>query len=144
MNDEILIEEGIVISSQNGFAEISLTKSEYCEDCGAKIICKPQSNSNQTLKVIDPYGALPGDIVKISIKGKALVKTSIVLYGIPLFILIIVIFLANLFWGDIKYSNLYSFLASVSFTIIYYLIIFFFKISQQTPILPEIISLYRK
>lgn len=144
MNDEILVEEGVVISSQNGFAEISLIKSEYCEDCSAKIICKPVGEKNQTIKVTDPYGALPGDVVKISIKGAALVKTSLLLYAVPLAILIFGIFLSKYFYSASNLSDLYSFLTGIALIIIYYLVIFFFKISQQTPILPEIISLYRK
>jgi DNA-directed RNA polymerase subunit RPC12/RpoP len=42
MSSELLVEEGKVISAGKGFAEISLTKSNLCQECSAKILCKQE------------------------------------------------------------------------------------------------------
>jgi sigma-E factor negative regulatory protein RseC len=140
MNTEMLVEEGIVVSSQNGFAEVSVTKSEHCEECSAKIICKPSNKDSQLVKVIDPFNTHPGDKVKIAIKGTMLLKSSFKIYGIPLILLLASIFLSNTFLNSTQYKDLYSFLIGIIITTGYYVVIFLSKNSNQKLILPTIIS----
>jgi sigma-E factor negative regulatory protein RseC len=143
MNTEMLVEEGIVVSSKNGFAEISITKSGHCEECSAKIICKPSSKDSQLVKVVDPFGTNPGDKVKIAVKGTVLLLSSFKIYGIPLILLLVSIFLSNVLLDDSKYKDLYSFLIGIIVTVGYYIVIFLSKNSSQKLILPTIISCSR-
>ncbi len=144
MNSEMLIEEGVVVSSENGFAEISVTKSEHCEECSAKIICKPRNKDLQLVKVADPFGTSPGDKVKIAVKGTVLLKSSFKIYGIPLILLLISVFLSNAFLDYSRYKDLYSFLLGILVTLGYYVGIFLSKNSYQKLILPTIISYSRE
>ncbi|MFH1526476.1 MAG: hypothetical protein ABIG69_07460 [Bacteroidota bacterium] len=41
MVEEEIIEEGLVIKSENGIAEIQLRETKECEECTAKLFCKP-------------------------------------------------------------------------------------------------------
>ena len=144
MHDEILIEEGIVVSVENGFAEISLLKNENCNDCSAKIICKPQNGSKQLLKVEDPYGTRPGDIVKISIRGSDILKSSLMLYGIPLVILVASVLILSKLLESTRFIEFYSFIAGIIVTFFYYLIFIYLKSFRKKQIVPQIISMTRK
>ena len=143
MYDEVLIEEGIVISTEKGFAEISLIKNQNCSDCSAKIICKPGGGESQIIKVSDPYGTNIGDIVKISIKGTAILKSTFLLYGLPLLLLLASIFIMNIFFEGIHLIELFSFITGIIITSFYYLIFFYLKPSRKKLIVPEIISFTR-
>ena len=88
MYNEELIEEGIVKESKNGIATIVISKSDYCEECSAKLYCKPGSSDDRSLIVKDPLGVTPGDKVRISIQGSKILTVSFLLYGIPLLLLI--------------------------------------------------------
>ncbi|HQF41400.1 MAG TPA: SoxR reducing system RseC family protein, partial [Ignavibacteriaceae bacterium] len=84
MFKEELYEEGIVKESKNGFATVIITGSDHCEECTAKLYCKPGNSNERSLIVSDPYGAKSGDKVRVSIKGSKLISASFLLYGIPL------------------------------------------------------------
>jgi len=91
MYTEELVEEGIVTEAANGVATIAVINSESCEECSAKIFCHTENNvRNVTAK--DPYGVKAGDKVQISIKGRNVVAASFLLYGLPLVLLIVGIF----------------------------------------------------
>lgn len=129
MNEELL-EEGIVLKSGGGIAEIALKENAACEECSAKLFCGPQNNKLKTLTVSDPFGTHPGDEVKISVKGKEVLKVSVLLYGMPLVLILAGILIGmNLFEGY-KYSELYAFIIGLLFTGFYF-IFFFFKISKN-------------
>ncbi len=140
MSSELLVEEGKVISAGKGFAEISLTKSNLCQECSAKILCKTGKDDLKTIKVIDPLGVTAGDNVKIAITGSSLLKSSFILYGLPLIILVASIMLSTILLDGIDNLELYSFVIGISLTAIYYLLGFFALISFQKTILPKIIS----
>ena len=143
MNSEELIEEGIVISSSAGLAKITLTKSDHCEECSAKIICKPKSGDQKLLTVNDPYGTKPGDVVKISVLGSEILKISFLLYGFPLFLLLIPIFVISNSYPNLKNVELISFSIGVLLVAVYYLIVFLIKKNSAKSKLPKIISYSR-
>lgn len=134
---ELLIEEGIVIATENGFADIEIMDSGNCEKCSAKIICNPSDSERRRIKAIDPYNVDVGDFVKISIEGFQLVKASFLLYGMPLIILIasLLTFL-NYFMMD----ELIAFLLSMGLTAIYFFIVYSFREYVSPEKLPKIIS----
>ena len=143
MNEE-LFEEGIVIKSGGGVAEIALKENDACEECSAKIFCSPKENKIRTLKVGDPFGTSPGDEVKISVKGKDVLKASVLLYGVPLVLILTgIIFGMSLFEGNL-YKELYSFMSGLTLTALYFLI-FFIKTSKtkENKILSKIVSFHR-
>jgi len=121
MHKEEIIEEGIVLRSNDGIAEVALATGDSCEECTAKIFCKPQDDTNKVLTAVDPYSTSPGDRVRISIEGKTLFSISVLIYGIPLLLLIVgVVIGLNLFKGS-SLSELYSFLFSLGLIGIYFL-----------------------
>lgn len=126
MYSEELIEEGIVKESKDGFATIVIPTSSNCEECSAKLYCKPTADKERTVTVEDPFGLKAGDFVVVSVSGNKIFQTSFVLYGLPLLILIFGLFLGmKLFDSQTEvFSTLFSFLLLA----IYYLVIkFLFK-----------------
>lgn len=138
MSPEILVEEGIVITASNGFAEVALNKTENCEECSAKIICKPRDQQTNLLRVSDPLGASPGDFVRIEFEGKSLLKTSFLLYGLPLLLLLTGIFSGTQLFAGMHYSELYSFLLGAGLMALYYLLKFV-RSGDKPLIVPKIV-----
>ena len=118
--DEQLIEQGIVLKSENGFTEIELLANENCEECSAKLFCKPKEDSSRILKVNNSLGIAKGDKVSISISGKSLLNASIKIYLYPLLLLISSIFLGMIFFTNSKQPELYSLLVGLALVVIYY------------------------
>lgn len=143
MKDEILIEEGIVLSVENGVAEVSLSKSDSCHSCSAKLICKPKDDDFKILKVFDPFGALPGDTVKISVHGSDILKASLMLYGLPLIILLIGTFLGLSIFSGYPQVELFSFLFGLGLTSLYYLYSFLSSKNRNKENIPKIVFLKR-
>lgn len=144
MIDEELIEEGVVVHSENGIAEIVLNESESCEECSAKIFCKPSENKTKKMHVFDPYGACPGEKVKISISGTSVLKASFFLYGIPLILLLSTIIVGMYLMESSSQPELFSFLLAVVVVCVYFMSFFFFgKRSTSETRLAKIISISR-
>lgn len=124
MNKEELIEEGVVLTVNAGKAEIMVIDSDSCEECSAKIYCKPSSENKKTLLVKDPFGVKPGDKVKVALRGANLFKASSILYGIPLLILVGGIVLGVSLFENSSSKEVYAFLLSISACALYYLIVY--------------------
>ena len=140
MNSEDFIEEGIVIDSQNGKAEIALISSDNCEECDAKLFCKPKGETTQILEVLDPFGVKPGDEVKISIKGGSVLKATIIMYGIPLLLLFLSILFGMDYFKNTKFPEAYSFLTGLVLMGIYFSLIYISpKLKKLNVNLPKII-----
>ena len=137
MYKEELIEEGIVITSSNRFAEVVITRNDNCENCSAKIICSPKDSNSKTLKVIDNFHTKPGDIVKISIQGSTILKVSAVIYALPLLIFVAGILISNYLFMN---NEIYSFLCGLGCVSIYYFILFLINKFKPLKIYPLIIS----
>jgi sigma-E factor negative regulatory protein RseC len=141
--EEILIEEGIVVSKENGNAEVEVFPAQNCEECSAKIICKPNKDDRNVLRVNNSIGANVGDNVRIEIKGKSVLAASFNLYGIPLIILLIGIFLGTSIFSDYKLAELYSAFFGIGLTALYYLFFLSHNKKQQNQILPKIVFIKR-
>ena len=145
MASEELVEEGIVIESLNGIAEVALIKSDNCEECSAKLFCKPKSDSTSILKANDPYGLRPGDEVRIAVKGNIVLKVSALLYGIPLVLFVTGLLFGMELFAASGFRELYSFFLSTGLTGLYFLVLFkSAKIKNQRLYLPDIIFVKRK
>ena len=93
MHNEELIEDGIVKESKNGIATIVISNFDHCEECTAKLYCKPGSALERSLTVKDPFGVNPGDKVRVSVNGSKILSVTFLLYGIPLILLLAGIFI---------------------------------------------------
>lgn len=125
MSVEELVEEGIVVKAENGEIDIELIKSDECEHCTAKLICKPKDDNSNLLHIQDSISVKPGDRVKIAVKGSALFKASLLLYGLPLILLIAGIFIGMSIFDESSTVELLSFFLSVLILALYYLSLFF-------------------
>ncbi len=124
MNKEELVEEGIIIKSQNGIAEVGLQEKAECEECSAKLFCSPSGNSNKRIIAVDPYDTSAGDKVRIAVSGKSVLLATSLLYGLPLLILIIVIIGGMSLFESESQPELFSFLTALTALGIYYSIFF--------------------
>ncbi len=140
MNDEVIVEEGIVVSVENEFANVAVIQSDACNECSAKIICKPRTATENIIKVLNPLGAKPGNKVRFEVKGVTLINVSFMLYGIPLILLIVGIFLGLSLFEAYQSKELYSFLFGVGLVVIYYLLSFGKLRDKNKEVLPTIIS----
>lgn len=140
MNEE-LIEEGIVVKSENGYADIILLTKESCEECSAQIICKPKDDSSRILNIKNTCGAQKGDKVTISVQGKTLLKAAFNLYLYPLLLLISGIILGLNIFANSNLTELYAFLLGCLCASIYYYIIIKLcaKLNSTQPIINKII-----
>lgn len=136
MYKEEITEEGIVKQSKDGIAEIVISDSDHCEECSAKIYCKPGNNNLRTLLAKDPFNSEPGDKVTITINGSTILKATFQLYGIPLLIIITTILLGVNFF--IINKELYSSVLGLTFSGIYLLILSYISKKQSCKYYPTI------
>jgi sigma-E factor negative regulatory protein RseC len=136
MNGEQIHENGIVIEAGEGKAKVKIIMSESCEECSAKILCKPTDENSKVLEVLDPFGVRQGDEVTINIEGSDLVKASLKLYGVPLVLLVVGIILGLTLFNN---NELLSFLLGASLTVIYYFLIFILSKTSTKQVLPKIV-----
>lgn len=119
---ELITETGVVTNKNGNIIEVTLAENEYCEDCSAKIFCKPKSDKKKSVLVRDTIGCEIGDTVQFSLKGSSLFFVSFKFYGIPLIIMVAGILIGNyLFYGN----ELYTILLSMSVVTVYFLMMFF-------------------
>lgn len=136
MYKEEITEEGIVKQSKDGIAEIIISDSNHCEECSAKIYCKPGNNNFRTLLAKDPFDSESGDKVTITINGSTILKATFQLYGIPLLItLVTILFGMNFF---IINKELYSSVLGLALSGIYLLILSFVSKKKSYKYYPTI------
>lgn len=138
MYREEVYEEGIVRESKDGIAVISIQDSGKCEECTAKIYCKPGNSEGRSLTVRDPYGVRPGDKVRVAIAGRKILSASLKLYGMPLLLLIAGIFIGMEVFTVNK--ELFSTLLATGLVGVYALILWFISGKDKHDSFPEIIS----
>lgn len=140
MQSESIIEKGIVLSAGDGHAEIALIQTGSCEECSAKIFCKPSENKDsKIIEVEDSFGVKAGDEVDIQIKGSDVLKASFMLYGMPLILILFGIILGMSIFNGTSSPELFSFLFSIGITALYFSsILLINKIKHTKPRLPQI------
>jgi sigma-E factor negative regulatory protein RseC len=137
MNEEILIEEGIVVNISGDNAEIKLIENSNCEGCTTKDFCN--GNTEKSIKLKNEYDLKIGERVKIEVRGKTILKIVFLLYGIPLLILI----LSFLILYEIIEANRELLVSTISFSLIgiYYLLVTFYLRKTSNLIKARIIKL---
>lgn len=119
---ELITETGVVTNKDGNILEVTLAENEYCEDCSAKIFCKPKSDKKKSVLVKDTIGCELGDTVQFSLKGSSLFFVSFKFYGIPLVLMVASILLGNYLF---KGNELYSIILSLSVVVVFFVIMFF-------------------
>ena len=119
------------MSCNDGEAEVELKENSECEECSAKLFCKPSSKDHKTLSVHDPLGVFPGDEVRISIPGSSVLRVSFLIYGAPLILLVISIFAGLQIFEHNLQKELLSFLSGIAITGIYFFIFSRFSSSKR-------------
>ncbi len=120
MNEEKLIEQGTVSKINGSTVEVIINSNNNCDECTAKIFCKPEAN-NQNVLTVESYAKVEvGDSVEISISGKTILSYTFFLYGFPLILLITILTFGAYLFQDIKYFELYSFSFGICILVIYY------------------------
>lgn len=139
MYTEELTEEGIVKESKDGIATIVISNSDYCEECTAKLYCKPGNSDERSLIVKDPFGVKTGDKVKVMIKGSRLISVSFFIYGIPLILLLAGLIVGMKIFSENK--EILSTLLSIVLVAFYFLIMWIIskKNTFETNNYPKII-----
>lgn len=135
---EQIIEQGFVLKSENGIAEIALSNSAACSSCDS-LFCSANSEGKNILIADNTVNAKAGDFVKVMISGGVLVQATLMLYVIPLAILVATIMLFYSVW---HYSELFSFTLGIAVTGLYYALIFLLghTKSNKTP-MPKVIGI---
>lgn len=120
---EQLTEEGIVVKAEDGKAEIAIIKVDNCEECHAKMVCKPANKKDDltTVMATDSLGVHPGDSVKFAVDGFTVLKASAWIYGVPLVLLIIGMLIGDRLFVETAIPELFTFLFSLGLLSIYYL-----------------------
>ena len=84
-------EEAIVISNHKGFSEVDIIRTKPCglcgktQGCGNSIWGKVFSFKKRKIQIRNNINAKVGEKVKLVIEENYLLKTSLLLYGVPLF-----------------------------------------------------------
>ena len=94
-------EEGVVIDTYGEFAKVEARRSASCEGCASKDTCKPNSNTSMIIEVINPINARVGDRICFEVEASALLKSTFVIYLMP------VIFLLIGAWAGGEISKIY-------------------------------------
>jgi sigma-E factor negative regulatory protein RseC len=87
--------EGIVVRTENSIAFVETQRQPGCGSCSSSGSCGVASLSRLfrthpgTFRVQNPVGAIAGEGVVIGVEEKALLKGSLVLYALPLFLLLL-------------------------------------------------------
>ena len=95
----MITEEAVVQDTRDNIAVVKVQRSEACGNCAAKGMCQALGGQSKEMlvEVLNDKNASPGDIVEISIPSKPFLKSMSVVYMIPVFSLIIGLFLGMQF-----------------------------------------------
>lgn len=118
---EQIQEHGVVQDIHDGVATVSVLRGGSCRECGARTLCKASDDDNHRVPALDPLGVKPGDRVRITAPGKNVLLASVCLYGIPLLLLLLGIFLgAGIFTDN---PEIYGSLIGIVLCALYYIIL---------------------
>lgn len=121
MRGEDIYEDGVVLAAGMGRATIAVTMGDSCEECGAKVFCAAGEAKQNTVIANDRLGVREGDRVRIVVHGEDMFRAAFLLYGIPLVLLLVGLFV-GMFLVDPGWMarELWSFLLGIGFSALYY------------------------
>ena len=87
----MLEEEGIVVRVEEGYAFIHTQRGSSCDGCSAKSSCHSMADAGSyimEMRAINDMGATVGDRVKVAIDSIVFLKSSFLIYVLPLIVMI--------------------------------------------------------
>jgi len=84
---ERLVEDAVVLGWDAGppaTAELRLVAGEGCEECAARLICRPEDGERRRLRLLSPEPLATGARVRVEVGGGRALAASLWLYGGPL------------------------------------------------------------
>lgn len=87
----MLEEEGTVIGIEEGYAIIQTERGSSCDGCKAKSSCHSMGDTEGSImemRAINDMGAKVGDRVKVAIDSVIFLKSSFLIYVLPLIVMI--------------------------------------------------------
>ncbi len=116
-----MIEETVrVITTADGVARVRRVSAASCGSCASSKGCGVSSfarffgSRSAAVEVVDTLGVRAGQRVVIGIEESALLRGSLLLYGLPLMMMIVLAVIASHVAGDAIYSDLASLLAGAT------------------------------
>ncbi|MBU3916835.1 SoxR reducing system RseC family protein [bacterium] len=91
------VESGMVILIQGDKARVRLLENDACEECNARIFCRPGSDGVREMLAYNHIKASVGDRVDIAETSNLLLKLSFMQFGVPLIGLLSGILFVNVF-----------------------------------------------
>lgn len=85
-------EEGSVVKLENGYAIVQTEKGSACSGCGSKASCHAMGGNDgkiMEMRAVNEINAKAGDRVIIAIDSVVLLKSSFLVYIVPLVIMIV-------------------------------------------------------
>ena len=76
-------EEGIVMETHDGLAQVAILAKSACEKCASASVCHPEGEDSY-MEASNPLGAKKGQKVKVVLAPQVYLKASIIVYGIPM------------------------------------------------------------
>ncbi len=136
---------GVVLSTDNNKAVVTISRNTACENCGA---CHfDEKTLNMQVTAINDINAKVGDKVYLSMDNVNFFQASFLLYGFPLIAMILGVSLGYYFLGKMGINNydVYSILIGLLFMGLSYLILkknekIFNKNKKYMSIITEVIK----
>ncbi len=125
---------GVITERDNDSAIVMVGHSSTCGNCGCGALTRKNGklcdNNHQFIKVKNSINANIGDPVSIEFKSGNMIKTSIMLYLIPLIMFVFGIFAGNQIQSDNK-NDIISFLTGIVFLVLSFFILS--RIDKKNP-----------
>lgn len=81
-------EEGVVVETHGEFARVEAKRGKSCEGCAAKGACRPGGDDSMIIEALNPIHARTGDRVSFELAPGALLKSTFLLYMMPVIFLV--------------------------------------------------------
>jgi len=81
--NQTVVDSGYVVEIKGHQATV-LCLHNTCNECGARLFCRPNGSAEQRLVAHNPIGAHVGDRVEVVMNGSFLLRLSMLQYGLPL------------------------------------------------------------
>ncbi len=101
-------EEAVVVAEEGRFAWVEAARQTSCgrcaaaKGCGTAALGKVLGRRVNRVRALNPVGARPGDRVVVGIRGEALVRGSLWLYGLPLLAMLGLPLAAQVLFGGLS------------------------------------------
>ncbi len=83
-------EEGVVVQTMGGMAQVETTQQEACKSCGAQGMCHAMGgDKRRVITAINQVGAREGDKVVLTMPRKGVLGASFLVYMVPVAALLV-------------------------------------------------------